>query len=579
MFYEMTFYHPQDFIQLVEFTGGGTISQSAYVSSKCEMTIKKRESDEFEIYSHQVDSIMDDKCILRVKCGGYFINEFCDSNGYEQILLLPLQSEYILDASTPMEFQKRMLFSFITKCVLLHDKCLFGHGSNSIQLSRMGEEILFMQLPVMKVPSDDNVNLAFTPISRVSTLDDQGQKVNDIIGEDNHTKSSSNNEGKQNWKETLRKAAQSRLYEELEYCKKQNDIANIEKYMNVRGRRALQHISIAGIDIDRAMPTLDIVKMTCSLESVSNRTSGLEATLFMNVDIALSKLSSVSTLYYVQLCISPHSKEHTQLNVQTNSAVIPIMRKQDCFTIMSSILVSNIKFEREVDIIDEKNNQIKFAVSVFFSDKQIRSDSLKPDMNGIILGFLSLPYESFVFHQKGVSHDSDDIIYTAPWSLSDTTESKAIFDYRVPRILFLDVSSSRSSNIENDWQSIIDSLNAYCIPGNRVDFHFNPEQMRVALSIFGSSLEHRLCLLRQAMRKIPHEVRIVGTNTCTWNQEFLVSALLENVEVELQLMNCCQDDSKEGGSRKILNNLFMAKSINDEIASMIAEQYDQEAFP
>lgn len=574
LIYERTFF-AQDICQLMELSEE-TTTQSAYVSSESEMTIK-RESNEYEIYLHHEKNSIEDRCILRVMCGGYFINEFCDSNnGYEQILFLPLQSEYKLASSSPTGFQKRIICNFLTQCVLLHDQCLFRHSTNELQLSK--NKILLMQLPVMKVLSDDNSNAACSPITDASPIDDQGSEMNGMNGEGNTAQeSSSDTDGKENWKETLRKATQRRLNDELDLCKKKNDIASIQKYMNIRGRRTLQQISVTDTTVHKAMPRFDIVKMACRLEPGSNGTNGLEATIFMNVDIALSKYSSVSTLYNLQLCVTPHSKDHTKLNVQTNSAVIPIMRKEDCFTIMSSILVSNVKFEREVDIKDD-TQQIRFTVSTFYSDKQITSRSPKPEMNGIILGFLSLPYESFVLHQNSPSHDADDTIYTAPRPLGDTMESNAIFDYRVPRIILLDVSSSCSNNIENDWQSTIDAVNEGCIRGNRVDFHFDPEQMRVSLSIFGSSPEHRLCLLRQVMRKIPDEICVIGTNTCTWKQEYLAKAYLENVEIELQLMNCCQVDSNKEGSRKILKDLFIAQSINDEISSIIAEEYHQETL-
>eukprot|EP00557_Chaetoceros_sp_GSL56_P010633 CAMPEP_0176476732 /NCGR_PEP_ID=MMETSP0200_2-20121128/219_1 /TAXON_ID=947934 /ORGANISM="Chaetoceros sp., Strain GSL56" /LENGTH=661 /DNA_ID=CAMNT_0017872441 /DNA_START=152 /DNA_END=2137 /DNA_ORIENTATION=+ len=586
LIHEMSF-HPHDIrasmgddLLLVEFSQE-TTTQSAYVSSECEMTVR-RVSNEFEIYLQQHSNSMDEKRILRVMCGGYFVNEFCDSNnGYEQILLLPpLQSEYVFDASTSMADQKKMLYSFITRCVLLQDKCLHGHSSSSVKVSKIDEEdLLYIQLPFVKKPSNDISNVACGPKCIVPTLDDHSEKINDINGEDNNAEPFSNSNDKENWRETLRKATQRRLNEELYLCKKKCDIANIQKYMNVRSRRTLQYISVAGTNIgNNAMPKLDILKMTCSLEPISHgRTSGLEADISMHVDIALSKLSSSSALYNVQLCVSPHSKEHTQLTVETKSAVIPVMRKDDCFTIMSSILVSNIKFEREVNVIDECM-QIRLVVSVFFSRTQVNSSHPKPEMNGIILGFLSIPYERFVIHhRKDSSLDSDDTIYIASRPLGDTTESNAIFDYRVPRILLLDISSSCSSNIENDWQSIVESLNACCIPGNRVDFYFDPQQMRVSLSIFGSSDEHRLCLLRQIMKKIPNDARIIGTNTCTLNQEYLATALLENIQVELELMKNLVN-SKEVGSRKILNELFMAQSINDDIASIMTEQCHQEAF-
>jgi hypothetical protein len=572
LIYERTFF-AQDIRQLMELSEE-TTTQSAYVSSEIEM-IMKRESNEYEIYLHREKNAMEDRCILRVTCGGYFINEFCESNGYEQILFLPLQSEYKLALSSPTGFQKRIICSFLKQCVLLHDQCLFGHSTNALQLSKNDKEILLMQLPVMKVLSDDNLNDVYSPITIAPPVDDQGSEMNGMNGEGNTAQeSSSDTDGKENWKETLRKATQRRLNDELDLCKKKNDIASIQKYMNIRGRRTLQQITVAGTKVHKAMPRIEIVKMACRLEPGSNGTNGLEATIFMNVDIAFSKCSSLSTLYNVQLCVTPHSKEHTKLNIQTNSAVIPIMRKEDCFTIMSSILVSNVKFEREVDIKDD-TQQIRFTVSAFYSDKLITSRSPKPEMNGIILGFLSLPYESFVLHQNSPSHYADDTIYTAPRPLGDTMESNAIFDYRVPRIILLDVSSSCSSSIGNDWQSMIDAINEGCIRGNRVDFHFDPEQMRVSLSIFGSSPEHRLCLLRQVMRKIPDEICVIGTNACTWKQEYLAKAYLENVEIELQLMNCCQIDSSKEASRKILKDLFIAQSMNDEISSIIATEYHQ----
>jgi 16S rRNA A1518/A1519 N6-dimethyltransferase RsmA/KsgA/DIM1 with predicted DNA glycosylase/AP lyase activity len=148
----------------------------------------------------------------------------------------------------------------------------------------------------------------------------------------------------------------------------------------------------------------------------------------------------------------------------------------------------------------------------------------------------------------------------------------AHFDYREPKTIILDTSTSYSSFSGGEWQDLSDWINRKCAPRCRIDVIVDSAQSKVQLSMFAPSPKERSALMSLVYEKLPDDVVIMGeTNSIT--EEYARSSFLQAAKAELKLLHKCANKPKGSTLTQMdVANIFAAQSITDEALARIQEQ-------
>ena len=572
-------------INLVQYPIEKDAMSAAYTSDCGEVHIRRE--DEKQMQSTFILSINDadsfqEKRILRVEesSSGYIVADFCGVNGYEQILFLPpwIVKEDSSTMCSSITEQKTMLERYLMQCVLADGKSIMYHSESKIDIS-YSEPIPSIRLAPMNAAMSDTEESERKKKKRKVMGNCNGANEQSSSNITTHSQNNaSHNRGEETeWQKKLRIGIQRRLDQELALQKKHYAITKIKEKLIVQSRRVLKDLSLARKG-DHS--SLEMVRMHYSLYPVNDLSNSLSVQLHLEVDLVLNADKygfkgtnlSESCLYDVQLSCSPQSRRD-EMSVRTQSAIVPTFGKGDCFTILA---VSGIKFSSSA--LAGGNADVQLTLNAFFRNvPTILDDSRDTKMKGLILGSISIPRENLILCKTSPSNviefsDRTKRDYPTHDMKSLGLVPTAIFDYRVPRILIIDISNSASNDIKADWQKIVEPINSACTPGNRIDFHYEEGRMSIELIVFAPSPEQRLGLLQSLLRFIP---RIVGTQQCVVNDDYMAESFAAAMKKELQIIEHHAASSKPL-SRGGFNDIIRAQCISDEIAVRMMENRDSE---
>ena len=353
------------------------------------------------------------------------------------------------------------------------------------------------------------------------------------------------------WQKILRRAVRKRYNRAISLEKKQHHIIQIKKQLNLQSRRILRNTSIASnstsFHTKNIADGLKITQIRYRIEPVTGMPNSSSVQLHMEIDIAMDSTHNRGLfLRNLHLSLSPKTKENQSLSVSTQSGVIPTMRVGNCFRITALVAISG----SNVSPLPTDNTCAQLLLSVFFSYVPGSNSISKEDtMKSMVLSLISIPFESMIF-KSNVS-----------LTLNSNVEQRkptAIFDYRAPCSLSIDISESISNKIQGDWQAITSSFNSKLMLGNHVECRF--DRQRVELSVFASSPEQRLCLLKGFMGFMPKESQIVETTAGALQRGG--SNLVKGILKELALI---QHVSSSGSGR--IAELLQTQFENDGLAS------------
>eukprot|EP01083_Nonionella_stella_P045254 121611_1 len=279
---------------------------------------------------------------------------------------------------------------------------------------------------------------------------------------------------------------------------------------------------------------------------------------------------------------------------------------------MASVSISGIQWTRtrtrtRIRMRRGNNNEeeedgsefVKVSIAAHFRNiARVPPKSNDVDMKGVVLGHMSLPLESMLF-SKDLLSGADDAqsMRTIEFSTSDypypyhsfdlpvannTSDSSlpvqpiAIYEYRPPMIITIDVSQSLSNNINQEWQDLATSINNACnnitgVGGNRVDVLY--ENHVIKLIMMAETPHQRACLVDLVLRYLPDGTKIINQssmgNEAEAHEEYYAKSLVSAALMELDTLSRHTAQQAPPLSREDFRDIVAAQNLTDEIASRL----------
>jgi len=159
---------------------------------------------------------------------------------------------------------------------------------------------------------------------------------------------------------------------------------------------------------------------------------------------------------------------------------------------------------------------------------------------------------------------------------SDSPQAIAIYEYRPPMIITIDVSNSISGNIYQEWQDLATSINNACskitgVGGNRVDVQY--ENHEIKLIIMAETPHQRACMVELVLRYLPDGTKIINQsslgNEAEAREQYYAKSLVSAAVMELDTLSRHTVQHAPPLSREGFRDIVAAQNLTDEIASRL----------
>ena len=431
---------------------------------------------EFSFCCSRNKSLTELEIIIKLPSYGYLIGDFIGTNGNQQVLFLPQLT------TQNLEDKKLALMEMLMNCILVDEACArFLGGKYTYDLS----------INATKCTGEVSRTYVFTRALAKSTRENVSRVVNN-----------EQSGVEKDWQQKVRRGVQNRLRSEMLLQRHLRDITKIKERLIYQSRSLVREIS--GAKPTGGPQTLETVSIRYISRRVMNENK-VAVHLCLEVDMFLKGGSEQleGNIFDVQLSCSPRTSKRA-ISAITTSSLLPKFAEGEVITMLASITIYGIKF-RGGSLGDDDIAQL--TVNAFYRD-----DLLQSRKKCLVVGYISIPFSS--------SNDlATHSCHVKAINLKQLT-STSIIDNRVPIVLTIENSESTSSNIQGDWQRIIESINSnFSCSEGVVGCHYDSRMMRTDLVIFSPSPEERLAMVETVLRCVPMSANIISTNTNSINYD------------------------------------------------------------
>jgi hypothetical protein len=328
------------------------------------------------------------------------------------------------------------------------------------------------------------------------------------------------------WLKTLQNTIEHRI------SKTQNEAAQIEKSNQIcqelvtRGRNTLHKAIRCGLDSKNNLYTEgvqdpQVVRLRYGMQPRSSMdSSGVSVVMDLEVDVYLPEIQnssqnakstnpssqSISIHDFSVSCLLPKPDQSSSQNnspvtceqIRTVSGLVPMLQPGECVTILASVYFINL----DIGFADKiaECSKVNISIQGHWVDRvsQARANSTDlPKRHGTILCSFQLPKEIFYLSASSssscggrcVEHEID---FVASAINHKKYETSAIFEYREPHTLAVDLSSGGSTlQSPQTWKELVSSLNDRIGMNSHIDIFWEKGDPRMKLVVFGSNLEER----------------------------------------------------------------------------------------
>ncbi len=312
-------------------------------------------------------------------------------------------------------------------------------------------------------------------------------------------------------------------------------------------------------------------------EQISNVTSS-------NAAIASNHLLDVQLSCSLDSSCNGEKQKQKNIAVKTLSGVVPHLRKGECVTIVSAVHVSGIQLTNGLSTL------LSFTLNAFWRHGAISTLNMK----GIALGSFIIPVESIIMNEHihnevgfgktslyetdfsklllGTQQEQENEIRTR----NGFFPSRAIFEYRKPQVLIIDVSKDVSVDIIGEWKTKIACMNDNFGNGNHIDIYHDSGKMQIKVTALAESPEHRASLVELIIKYLPENTKVVDSFVEPIKESSIVESMLRGVKEEVELIDNHISMAKIRPGD--LSQLAFAQSRTDELAArliMLNKKSDQ----
>jgi len=297
----------------------------------------------------------------------------------------------------------------------------------------------------------------------------------------------------------------------------------------------------------------------------------------------------------VHISCSPIAHQHRDsdsenVTIRTQSGVVPLLRHNECVKVMCTVIIEGWKRNISANMVTDD----ALALAINAAWKTHDEDDENNERNGVILGILRLPLESFLLSLSSASHIIDfskkNPKNVSRWcrepnlafipnernlqnqncSLSQEIP-KAIFECRAPRDIFIDVSRTISNDGDYQFQEMIKCLNGTTGGNGCVNLGSNgDDSTRMKLVVWSTSPEERVGLIELVLKYLPEHCCVISENVDDdGTQLSLLRLLILCIQNEVKALKRHRTLSPEYFRTFLLNEIAHLQSVTDDTASRI----------
>lgn len=286
----------------------------------------------------------------------------------------------------------------------------------------------------------------------------------------------------------------------------------------------------------------------------------------------------------------------SSLKVHSVSGTVPFLQPDECVSIMASVDITGLRWSGGGGSSKESDGRLQLAINALWKDGRAIAAQTDRKKQGCVLGLLQLQYESLLLSSPqdtlaGFTHQIDFNNFNGLDSLHQTKSGgpmpKAIFEYRNPRVITVDVSQCLGGADGGGLRDMVGSLNAALIGSggrNRIELcclssdgghhHQHPR-----IIILSQTPEERLGMVKLVTKNLPDSARVVGTTSGgevdqDAEEKKAMIALLHCMAQEVKLLDSHRCMASEDMRLSTVAGLAAAQAKTDEVASRIRRGWE-----
>ena len=585
--------------------------------------------------------------LLRVKdTAGSLAADFVGVGGLDQVLLIPSASGSIGDNNDQLgdkDTARKALAGLVAGCALtdgisvILPRSLDQEGdAKKILRTSSSDGTQTLRLPSIGDPSKHWLALAKVMVKGNSTdmnvdapdLNKTPTKIFDEPSGDSQEADGAVLEvSQQPWRAKLTKALHSRLEAEERATKRRRLDKEVRRELVRRSRRALDGLNASSGDgsagstsssasVGGRKPAMVRLRYgTMPLQNYGETRGGSSLGISLNVcvDVACiggsnrtgANRKATDGLDGLHLSFSPaSSQDSVSAKVKSLSGIVPRLEIGDCVSIMASVDTTGLNGIYASRKSKDKNGNdedfgFELVIGALWSNT---SNSTVGEKRGSILGTLKLSYEAMLLPSSTQGSYTGSFTHEVDWSsqrkggadsTSKTLRPTAVFEYRDPRVITIDVTKSNNfaDAARGSLRDMVESLNSSIMAGsggrNRLELCYSSSPSKSGddrpqnivsehprIIVLAQSPEERFGLVRLLLNNLPESAEIVGTAVggeidCDDEQKKIMNALLLCIKKEAKLINSNRRSTIENMGLGMVGDLTASQVKTDEVASRI----------
>jgi hypothetical protein len=526
--------------------------------------------------------------------GSCLIADFTGVGGYEQALILPQvvdsssSSSRIMEGAslnnstdeTVLTQRKHVLHTILANSILTDGSSVFLPRSTEITMetttttSPMIENTTFKLLPVSMSQCCQNHNAVSSQskdiIAADDKLHDKQRNVNDTLTKEDGIDTSMLPKDPA-WLEAIEQTITSRLAMQVAKAKQLERSAQVQSDLITKGRETIHRASrlhfTTGGSVEDVPNDPQILRLRYGTRprAFSDTQKGLSAVIDLELDMYLpNRVGATNELHDFHVSCTLASKLERNVtvdNIRTLSGVVPVFQDGDCITILASASLNELDMNFHAK--SNSTSTLDFNIQGLWLDKLQKRQ-------GSVICILRLPLNDILFSpptsyvprvgnciQHEINFTSDGNARLIP---------NAVFDYRKPQTLNIDVSGSIGLQDGKVWKDFVSKLNSHIGISSFIDLYFIKEDPTLKLVIFASNPAERAAITNLVLQNLPENAKLVEQDP---NEAKNVKALLVSLKNEAEAFQKHRMSKGRTATSEMRKEMCSLQSSTDGIASTI----------
>ena len=512
--------------------------------------------------------------------GSCLIADFTSIGGYEQALILPQVDSCLLEEDVSLKDRndeslltqrKRLLQTILANSILTDGTSAFLSQNADIRVAAdpMGTTI-FKLTPINRglLSQCSPKQSAVTSQSKNKDVDinshNEETKVNDNLTTDSSTPIPPENP---EWLKAIEQTIESRLAKQVAKTKQLERTTQVRSDLIHKGletihKAARLHSTTDGsVDISNE-PQILRLRYGTRPRTFSDTQNGLSAVIDLEADICLPSKHESEAIHDFHLsCTLVSTVGPSVDNVRTSSGVVREFQNGDCITILASISLSDL----DVDAQSSSGSASTLDLNI----QGLWLDKLQK-RQGSVLCILRLPLDGILFSPiASATRAGHCIQHEIDFTSADESEAlapSAVFDYRHPRTINVDVSGSIGLQDGRIWKDLVSRLNSQIGMGSFIDLYFVKGDPTLKVVIFASNPAERAAITNLVLQNLPENAKLIEQDP---NEAKNVKALLESLKSEAEAFQRHRKMSKGKATSEMRKEMSSLQASTDGIASTI----------